>query len=142
MSYLLDTNVISELRKPSVTASPEVRAWVTAHPRYTQHISVITVMELELGVCRRERRDPAQGRALREWLEDRVLTEFADRILPVSSEIARRTAALHVPDPRPSADALIAATALVHDMTLVTRNVSDFLSTGVRVVNPWEGTGG
>lgn len=140
MTYLLDTNVISELRKPAATASAHVRDWTAARPRDSQFISVTTVMELETGVRQRERRDPAQGRILRAWLEDTVLTEFSDRILPVSLEVSRRTAALHVPDRRPQSDAMIAGTALVHDMTLVTRKVADFLPMGVRVINPWENT--
>jgi predicted nucleic acid-binding protein len=98
---------------------------------------VITSLELELGTLLAERRDRSRGKILRAWLDDHVLPAFADRILPVDTAVARRSAALHVPDPRPIRDALIAATALVHGMTVVTRNVSDFESTGARVVNPW-----
>lgn len=79
-----------------------------------------------------------QGRRLREWMDHLVLPEFAERIVPVDAAVALRCAALHVPDPRPERDALIAATALVHGMTIVTRNVADFLPTGVAVLNPWE----
>jgi predicted nucleic acid-binding protein len=94
-------------------------------------------MELELGTLLLERRDPIQGAGLRAWMDGHVLPEFADRTLPVDSEVALRCARLHVPDPRPERDALIAATALTHGMTVVTRDVADFEPTGVRVLNPW-----
>jgi predicted nucleic acid-binding protein len=99
-------------------------------------------MEIDLGILRIERRDAAQGARLRAWMEGRVMPEFARRILAVDSQVARRCAGLHVPDPRPERDAFIAATALVHGMTIVTRNVTDFLHTGAPVVNPWEAPGG
>jgi hypothetical protein len=136
--FLLDTNVVSELRKARAgKADRKVAAWAAEVPAVTLFLSAITVHELELGTLLVERRDPAQGEILRAWLDDHVLPAFADRILPVDTTVARRSAALHVPDPRPIRDALIAATALVHELTVVTRNVTDFASTGAKVVNPW-----
>lgn len=136
--YLLDTNVISELRKARAgKADHHVAAWAAPLPLAQLFISVVTVHELEIGVLLVERRDPRQGRLLRRWLDDRVVAGFGTRILPVDIAVVRRSARLHVPDPRPVRDALIAATALVHGMTVVTRNVADFAPTGVPLVNPW-----
>jgi hypothetical protein len=136
--YLLDTNVVSELRKAKAgKAHEKVAAWAARTPAASLFLSVITVQELEIGVLLAERRDPPQGAILRTWLEDHVLPAFADRILPVDTVIARRSAGLHVPDPRPVRDALIAATALVHGLTLVTRNVADLEPTGAKILNPW-----
>jgi predicted nucleic acid-binding protein len=137
--YLLDTNVVSELRKISAgKAHAGVASWADSVDAADLFISVITVQELEIGVLTVERRDAAQGRLLRAWFEDHALPAFAGRILPVSEAIARRSARLHVPDPRPVRDGLIAATALVHRMTVVTRNVADFATTGASILNPWE----
>lgn len=138
MTYLLDTNVISELRKAPGVIAPNVEAWVRGRSPESLFLSAITVMELEIGVRRAERRDPSQGARLREWLEGRVLTAFADRVLPIDTAVALRTAAVHVPDPSAERDALIAGTALVHRLTVVTRNVKDFRSTGVQVISPWD----
>jgi hypothetical protein len=136
--YLLDTNVVSELRKARAGKADEhVVAWASRVPVVSLFVSVIGIQELEMGVLLAERRDPPQGRLLREWLEGHVLGVFAERILPVDTTVARRSARLHVPDPRPVRDALIAATALVHGMTIVTRNVADFEPTGVSIINPW-----
>ena len=138
--FVLDTNVISELRRARTgRADARVVAWVEAQPAGTLHLSAITVLELEMGVLALERRDPTQGVRLRAWLEGQVLPAFAGRVLAVDLAVARRCAALHVPDPRPERDALIAATALVHGLTVATRNVADFQPTGVAVLNPWEG---
>ena len=135
--YLVDTNVISELRNPR-TANRNVVAWDASVNRSLLYISTISVMELEIGVRQRERSDFRQGRLLRDWLENKVLPAFSERIVPVDLEISRRCAALHVPDPRAMGDSLIAATALVHGMTVVTRDVKDFRPTGVSLLNPWE----
>jgi len=135
--YLVDTNVISELRNPR-TADRNVAAWAAGVNQSLLYISIISVMELEIGVRQKERRDIRQGQNLRNWLENQVLPAFSGRILTVDLEIARRCAALHCPDPRPLGDALIAATALVHGMTVVTRDVKDFGPTGVSLLNPWE----
>lgn len=136
--YLLDTNVVSELRKVRAgKAHEKVAAWAAQAPVASLFVSVITIQELEIGVLLAERRDPHQGAILRTWLEDHVLPAFADRVLPIDMPVARRSAALHVPDPRPVRDALIAATALVHGLTVVTRNEDDFRPTGVQILNPW-----
>jgi toxin FitB len=136
--YLLDTNVISELRKARAgKADRNVTAWATQIPLTQLFVSVVTLHELEIGVLLAERRDPRQGKLLRAWLDGRVIAGFGTRILPVDTAVVRRRARLHVPDPRPFRDALIAATALVHGLTVVTRNVADFEPTGVSLVNPW-----
>jgi hypothetical protein len=139
MMYLLDTNVASELRKVDVgTADPHVKAWSDNLDAEAAFLSVITVLELEQGTLLMERRDSRQGAMLRAWLENRILPQFEGRILSVDLLVAQRCATLHVPDPKDDRDSLIAATALVHGMTVVTRNVSDFASCGVKILNPWE----
>jgi hypothetical protein len=138
--YLLDTNVVSELRKVRLgKADPGVARWADEVATSDLYLSVVTVQELEIGVALAERRDPPQGTLLREWLEHRVLPAFDGRILPVDLAVARRSASLHVPDPRPVRDALIGATALVHGMAVVTRNLADFEPMGVALLNPWAG---
>ncbi len=138
MTIIVDTNVISELRRfRAGKANPNVVAWAERVPRIDWYLSSIIVMELETGVLRVESRDPVQGARLRFWLDCQVLPGCSDQILPVDTVIAQRCARLHVPDQRPDRDALIAATALVHGMTLVTRNTADFEATGVRLLNPW-----
>lgn len=140
MNYLLDTNVVSELRKiGDGKADPNVAAWIDAEDAESFFISAITILELERGALRVQRRDPAQGARLRVWLDNHVRPEFAGRILPVDDAVATRCAYLHVPDRRNEVDALIAATALVHGMTVATRNVRDFEGTGIVVVDPWQG---
>jgi predicted nucleic acid-binding protein len=138
VSYLLDTNVISELRKSADRASPNVRGWAQRQPTSELSISVITVMEIEIGVARLERRDALQGRVLRSWLERDLLAAFATRVLPVDLDVVRRAALMHVPDPRPERDVLIAATALTHKLVVVTRNVADFALLEVGLLNPWD----
>ncbi|SNY21331.1 MULTISPECIES: type II toxin-antitoxin system VapC family toxin [Pseudomonas] len=134
--YLLDTNVISELRKPQADAN--VVSWAKGVIAPRLYISAITLKELETGVLRMERRDPAQGKLLRSWLTRHVIPAFEARILPVDAAVALRCASLHVPDQANESDALIAATALVHGLTVVTRNVGDFRLSGVALINPWE----
>lgn len=137
--YLLDTNVISESRKlASGRADPNVLAWMTATDPALTYISAITVFELEHGILLMERRDAAQGAMLRRWLVEAVHPTFEGRILPMSAEVATRCARLHVPDPRSERDSWIAATALVHDLTIVTRNIADFAHSGVALINPWD----
>jgi predicted nucleic acid-binding protein len=136
--YLLDTNVVSELRKTGDgKANPNVTRFVSSVDARTCYLSAITLMELELGVLLIERRDAAQGARLRAWMASHVLPAFAQRTLPVDAAVAVRCAKLHVPDPRPERDAFIAATALVHGLTIVTRNTADFAPSGVPVLNPW-----
>lgn len=139
MMHVLDTNVVSELRKVRLgTANTNVAAWTETVDASELFVSAITILELELGVLAMERKDTAQGAILRKWLNEHVLPEFAERTLPIDTAVTLRCAQLHVPDKRSERDALIAATALVHGMTVVTRNVADFVPTGVATVNPWE----
>ena len=138
MMYLLDTNVISEFRKASIgKADRHVVAWASSVSMESMFLSSVCILEMELGTLLMERRDAVQGTILRAWLEDFVLPAFAERILVVDTSVALRGASLQVPNPRSYRDALIAATALVHGMTVVTRNVKDFKDTGVALLNPW-----
>lgn len=137
--FILDTNVVSELRKVRLSrADKNVAQWADSVDSADLYLSAITVQELEIGVLLAERRDPSQGAIFRTWFENHVLPAFAGRILSVDTAVAQRSAALHVPDPRPFRDSLITATALVHGMTIVTRNVADLQSAGVSILNPWE----
>jgi predicted nucleic acid-binding protein len=137
--FLLDTNVVSELRKIRTDrVDSNVASWVRSVPVTSLYLSVVVVQELETGVLLAERRDARQGATLRAWMEDGVMALFADRVLPVDVAVARQAAALGVPDPRPFRDGLIAATALVHRMTVVTRNLADFGPTGVPLLDPWQ----
>jgi len=137
--FVLDTNVVSELRKAKAgTADMNVVAWADSVATGSLFLSVITLLELETGVLLVERRDAAQGAVLRTWLGSHVLPAFAGRMLAIDVAVAQRCASLHVPDRRSERDALIAATALVHGMTVVTRNVADFEPTGVAILNPWK----
>jgi predicted nucleic acid-binding protein len=139
MTYLLDTNVISELRKiGDGKADTNVVAWIGAEDTANFFISAITILELERGVLSVQHRDAAQGARLRAWLDNHIRPEFSGRILPIDDEIATRCAYLHIPNRRNEADALIAATALVHSLMMVTRNVRDFQGTGVVVIDPWQ----
>lgn len=136
--YLVDTNVVSELRKVhNGRADGNVARWADSVDASDLFLSVITVQEIEIGVLLAERRDAVQGAMLRTWLERQVLPAFMGRILAVTTDVARRSARLHVPDPQPLRDGLIAATALTHSMTVVTRNLADFAPTGVPTLNPW-----
>jgi len=139
MMYVLDANVLSELRKVRLgKADANVAAWTESVDAADLFVSALTIMELELGVLSIERKDASQGAMLRAWLEQHVLPEFSGRTLPVDTAVAQRCARLHIPDKRCERDALIAATALVHGMAVVTRNVADFQPTRVTIVNPWE----
>lgn len=136
--YLLDTNALSELRKRrSGKISAAVEAWAGSVDQADMFLSVITIMEIELGIALLERRDTRQASVLRLWLHDKVMPAFAGRILPVDTTIALRCARLHVPDTKSERDAWIAATGLVHDLTIVTRNVVDFAGTEVTLLDPW-----
>ena len=138
--FLLDTNVVSELRKVrSGKAAPEVAAWATSVSSARMFVSSITLHDLEHGVLLAERDDQAKGALLRRWLNDSVSAAFDQRVLAVDAAVAVRAAALHVPDPAPLRDALIGATALVHRMTLATRNVKHFAQfDGLDILNPWQ----
>lgn len=136
--YLLDTNVISELRKLQIgKADARVEAWAQRTDASDMYLSVITVMESEIGILSLERRDVAQATALRRWFDEQVLPSFQSRVLPIDTAIARCAAGLHVPNRQPERDSLIAATAIVNGMTVITRNGSDFERTGVPVLDPW-----
>ncbi|NHB98797.1 type II toxin-antitoxin system VapC family toxin [Photorhabdus stackebrandtii] len=136
--FVLDTNVVSELRKVRAgKANNGVASWAEGVDAAELFLSAITIVELETGILQIERRDIIQGALLRSWFNHHVIPEFTGRILPVDMAVALRCAQLHVPDPCSERDALIAATALVHGMTVVTRNVADFELTGVTILNPW-----
>ena len=139
MTLLLDTNVVSELRKAkSGKINPNVKTWAESVSPTELFLSAITLLELEMGIGLIERRDTTQAALLRTWLNHHVLPAFEGRILAVDIAVALCCGKLHVPDPRAERDALIAATALVHKMTVVTRNVDDFKPMGVQIINPWE----
>jgi hypothetical protein len=140
--FVLDTNVVSELRKAKARkADPNVTAWAAAVPASGLFVAAITILELDTGVRLVEHRDAAQGAVLRTWMDHHVMPAFAGRVLAFDTAVARRCAPLHVPDPRSDRDAMIAATALVHGMTVVTRNVAHFAGTAVPVLDPWTGRG-
>lgn len=134
--YLLDTNVISAFRRPE-RLSQKVLAWAESVESGDFFLSAITVLEIEQGILARERSDATQGAILREWFDKDVMPAFEDRILSFDAEIARKCAALHVPDPRSERDAMIAATAIIHGLTVVTRNVADFERLEVMLIDPW-----
>lgn len=137
--FVLDTDVVSELRKVAAgKGHRQVAAWSEQVAPGETFLASIAIHELELGILLLERKDKRRGAILRAWIDTRVLTEFEGRILPIDVAVARRCAKLHVPDPRPMRYALIAATALVHSMAVVTRNVRDFEPMGVEILNPWE----
>lgn len=136
--YLLDTNVVSELRKAkSGRADRHVTAWASGVTASSLYLSVVTILELETGILLLKRRDPEQGAVLRAWMDAYVLAAFSQRVLPVDVAVAQRCAKLKVPDPCSDRDGLIAATALVHGMTVITRNIAHFERTGVEILNPW-----
>lgn len=130
--------MVSELRKVRLgKADMNLAAWTESVDASDLFVSAITIMELEIGVLSIERKNAAQGMLLRSWLQQHVLPEFAQRTLAIDTAVPQRLARLHVPDKRSERDALIAATALVHRMTVATRNVADFKPTGINLLNPW-----
>src|ERR1700678_2817224 len=139
--YLLDTNVVSEMKRISAGhGNAQVAHWLGQIEESALYLSAITVLELELGCLLMERKDKLQGAVLRRWLRS-LLDHYQDGIIAIDSTVATRAAALHVPNPRESHDALIAATALTHRYALVTRNVSDFSIDDLKVINPWTAGG-
>ena len=137
--YILDTNVISELRKAnSKNVNKNVIKWAKGVSAASMFLSVITILEIETGIHAVLRRDSSQGALLRTWMDTHVLTTFSDRILLLDIAVAQRCAKLHVPNKKSERDAIIAATALVHGMTVATRNIDDFKQTGVDLFNPWD----
>jgi predicted nucleic acid-binding protein len=134
--YLLDTNVISELRRPQ-KADRNVVRWSRTNPLASFFLSAISILEIEVGALRMARKDKVHAAALRVWIDDQIIPDFKDRILPVDAAVAKRCALLHVPDPRAERDAMIAATAIVHGLTIVTRNIADFENIEVSLLNPW-----
>lgn len=135
MSFLLDTNVVSELRKRRTDR--KVRTWFAGVTGRDLFLSVLVLGEIRQGIERLRQRDPVAADVLDEWLSE-LQRDYSDRVLPVTAAIADRWGELNVPDPLPTVGALLAATALVHGMVLVTRNVSDVRSTGVAVLNPFD----
>jgi len=137
--YILDANVVSEMRKTrNGKADINVVAWAETIPSTSLFVFSITILEIETGILLLKRRDPGQYAVLREWMDGYVLPTFSKRILPFDTAVAMCCAKLHIPNPRPHGDAVIAATAIVHSMQVVTRNVSDFEPMGVITINPWD----
>lgn len=134
MTYLLDTNVISELRRRQAHAG--VCKWFDSIAGDDVYLSVIVIAELCLGVERLRRRDPTQAAGLDAWIAG-ITRNFAERILPVTLPVAEEWSRLNVPDPLPILDGFMAATARVHGLTLVTRNIRDLARTGVSLLDPW-----
>lgn len=134
--YLLDTNIVSAFRRPD-RLPEKVLAWAESVDAGDFFLSAITVLEIEQGILARSRSDTVQGAVLRAWFDDDVLPGFDGRILPFDAQIARKCAALHIPDPRPERDAIIVATAIIYGLTVVTRNVADFEMLDVAFLNPW-----
>ncbi|MGI2027302.1 type II toxin-antitoxin system VapC family toxin [Endozoicomonas acroporae] len=137
--YLLDTNVVSELRKCSTgKGNPAVSRWAGSVVPNELYLSVISLLEIEMGILLKERKDPQQGKVLRAWMDQRMLPAFEGRILVLDTPIALHCARLHIPNPKSERDAMIAATAIIHQMTVVTRNIRDFEQSGAKLFNPWE----
>jgi predicted nucleic acid-binding protein len=134
--FVLDTNVISELRAGKPMPSVSVRLWAGQVPANQLYLAPVTVLELEIGVLAMERKDSRQGRILRSWLHG-IIKEFSSQVLPFTGSTAILCAAIDVPNRRSSRDAMIAATATEHGYTVVTRNTDDFAGCGVQLLNPW-----
>lgn len=135
--YLMDTNVISEIRK-NKKADSNVISWANTISTASLFLSVISILEIEMEILQKERQNSSQGSILRTWLNSHVFPAFSERIINIDIAVAQRCAKLHTPDRRSERDALIAATALVHGLVVVTRNIKDFEETGVQLLNPWE----
>lgn len=137
--YLLDTNVISEIRRlKHGKCHPSVAQWVSKTSEALMRTSVIVMMELERGVLALERKNPEQGKVLRTWLENQVKPSFLGKVLPIDEKTAEICAKLHIPAHAPENDAWIASSALQHKLILVTRNVADFKQMGVKLFNPFD----
>jgi hypothetical protein len=134
--FLLDTNVVSDIRRPK-RLTPHAARWFSTVPAAQLHISTVTVFEIQHGIIALGRRDAERASHLQQWLEASVLTAFDGRIVPLDTSAALRSAELHRGRTRIDADRLIAAVALVHGMTLVTRNTRDFAGMGVKVLDPF-----
>lgn len=133
--YLIDTNVLSELRRPK--RSPSVVAWFSSVSPDDLYLSVLTLGELRQGIESMRRKDPAAANALERWFNG-ICADFSEKLLPVDVAIAERWGRLSHQQPIPSIDGLLAATAAVHDLTIVTRNIADFERSGVPFMNPFE----
>ena len=140
MRVILDTNVVSELRKIGAgRADPAVSKWAGSRSRDDMYLSAITLFEVEVGIRRLQARDHVQAAMLRAWLDGKILVEFERRILPIDSEVARQAARAVAEWSLPLADALIAATGLVHGLSIATRNVRHFTRVSdLTVINPWD----
>ena len=137
--FLLDTNIVSESRKLGTSRVDACAAqWFSRVDVETTFVSAMTIFELERGVQQMERRDAKQGSVLRRWLDDQIMTAYENRTLPLSRAVALICAGLHIPDPKSERDAWIAATAIDAGLTLATRNVGDFESMGVGLIDPFE----
>jgi predicted nucleic acid-binding protein len=136
MRFLVDTNVISELRRRD-RAHPSVKAWFQTHPVDDLFLSVISLMELENGILRLPSNDRQHRQQLRSWLDGQIRPQFSERLLPIDEAVALKCATFNLAERTSLADFLIAATALVHDLVVVTRNVRHFEPTGVRIFDPW-----
>ncbi|MBA3519812.1 MAG: type II toxin-antitoxin system VapC family toxin [Rhizobiales bacterium] len=134
--FLLDTDVLSASRRPE-KAGQGLETWVANTNPRDMFLSAVSILEIKIGALRLSRRDQRRGAALDEWIRDRVLTKFEGRIIPFDALTALRCAPFHVPNTPPERDAMIAATALQHRFTIVTRNVRDFQRMGVPYLNPW-----
>lgn len=135
MSYLLDTNVVSEARKRPPNSS--VKAWLASVASHELYLSVLVIGEIRQGIERERRHDPAQAGAYEAWLST-LLHDYADRIVPVTAEVAEEWGRMNLPDPLPVIDGLLAATAKVAGWTLVTRDTAGLVHSGVRLLNPFD----